>query len=136
MGAVIMNNLKQITEALERINKEVLNEDPYGSKKDLEDHVKHKRENPMLKDMSDDEFNHMGDYLYSLPVDNKNIFGYMTIRDGSTRYCKWDKRRRIFVCYTYNKDGKPITISSYIKNRKDYESQARKQSKGEIPKGK
>lgn len=46
-----MNNLKQITEALERINKEVLNEDPYGSKKDLEDQVKHKNENPMLKDM-------------------------------------------------------------------------------------
>ena len=66
---------------------------------------------------------------------DKNIFGYMTVKNGKTRYCKWDKRNRLFVCYEY-RNNIPTTVSSYMKSRKNYEAQASKQKHGEIPKGK
>lgn len=130
-----MNSLYQLTEAMDRKNKQILNEDPYGSKKELDAHLKHKNENPAYKNMSRKTYNKLGEYLYSELVDNKNIFGYVTSRNGKVRYCKWDKRSRIFICYEY-RNGKPVTISSYMKSRKTYETQAAKQKEGEIPEGK
>lgn len=112
-----------------------LDEDgPYSSKDELDIHLKHRDENASIADMSDEEFNCMGDYLYTKDVDNINIFGYKTIRNDDVRYCKWDKNTHIFICYDY-RDGKPYTVTCYKKNQQNYERGAKNQSKGEIPKG-
>ena len=130
-----MNNLRQLVEALDRINEGILNEDPYGTKQEMHDHLKHRDENPAYQNMPDKDFSKLGDYLYTLPVDNQDIFGYQTKKNGKIRYCKWDRRTKIFICYEYRK-GKPVTVSHYMKSQKKYEAQAAHQKKGEIPKGK
>lgn len=65
------------------------------------------------------------DKLALTPIDNINIFGYISNKNNSI--CKWDKKNRLFVVY-YMKDNKPIIKSFYRKGKSEYEKDRDKQA--------
>ena len=97
---------------------------------------KHKKEYP---EWTEEEYEKYAEELALKPVDNKNIFGYMS-KDKQDRiaYVKWDKDTELFTVYVY-KGNKPYTVTAFRKSKREYEGGKWDSNYGyvdEIPRGK
>lgn len=71
-------------------------------------------------DYSEEEYEKRADELSRTPIDNKNIFGYMSLtREGRTARCKYNRETGEFVVYAL-RDGIPYTITMYRKTWREY----------------
>ena len=128
-----MNILKNIAESIDATNKKIINEDPYKDIQHLNRHIKHKNEIDLK--LTDDEFNIYGDYLYTAPVDNKNILGFISCNEGVWGIAKYDVRNRLFIVYFFDENNKPFTRTTMRFGRDRYEKEKQKYYAGEVPKG-
>ena len=79
---------------------------------------KHQKEYP---EWTEDEYEKYAEELAYKPVDNKNIFGYISgDAQGREAYVKWDKNTELFTVYTY-RGNKPYTITAFRKSKREYE---------------
>lgn len=95
-------------------------EEEFTSKQNRQAHYsKHVEKNKEFQ-YSEEEYERRADELSRKKIDNKNIFGYVSMtRDGRTANCKYDKNAEEFVVYT-NKNDTPYTITMYRKNWREY----------------
>lgn len=71
-------------------------------------------------DLTIDEYERAAEELALTPIDNVNIFGYISETPaGKTAYCKYDKAKKYFTVYTYN-NFKPLTITMHKKEYYEY----------------
>lgn len=81
---------------------------------------KHKKECP---EWTEEECKKHAEDLTLKPVDNKNIFGYMSKdKQNEIAYVKWDKDAELFVVYNY-KENQPCIITSNRKSKREYEGE-------------
>ena len=82
---------------------------------------------------SPEEYEKRADQLSRTPVDNKKIFGYVSMtREGRTAYCKYNRETEEFVVYAL-RDNTPYTITMYRKNWREYTGDKAIEYFGEIP---
>lgn len=130
----VLDILKSLVEALERRNKQELIEGPpYKDEDSVNRHLKHLDE--IDPNLTVDEFNTYGDYLYTTPVDNKNVFGFISCNKGVYGVAKYDKRNRLFIVYDFDENGNPFTRTTMRFGKGRYEDEKRKYYAGEVPKG-
>lgn len=128
-----MNILKLINNGVENIGKKVLEEGPYKDEKHLDDHMKHKDQiDPSL---TRDKFNVYGDYLYTTPIDNKNIFGFISCSNGVYGVAKYDKKNRIFIVYDFDDNNKPFTRTTMRFGMDRYLKIKERDYVGDVPQG-
>ena len=108
-------NSESLKEAFEQLKK--IDEQAFKDKYKRKSHyIKH----PIKGINSEIKYEKEADKLALTPIDNINIFGYISNKNNSI--CKWDKKNRLFVIYTMDKNNKyPIIKSFYRKSRSDYE---------------
>ena len=87
-------------------------------------------------DYSEEEYEQRAELLAKSNIDNKKIFGYISItKDNKTAYCKYNKETQEFTVYTYRKD-EPYTITMYRKSWRDFMGDKAIEYFDEIPLGK
>lgn len=107
----------------------------FTSEQNLDIHYKkHVIREDDFGDITKEQYELLADLTQSKPVDNKNILGYISEKDGRLAYCKYDKSTGIFVVYYY-KNNKPLTITCYIKSWRKYNADKAIEYYDEIPKG-
>ena len=110
-------------------------EEEFTSQYNLENHYDKHVVKRKEYDVTPEEYEAIADKLQRTPIDNKNIFGYISEVDGKEAYVKWNKATEDFVVYTY-KNNIPYTISLYKKTYREYNSEMWDSYVGEIPTGK
>lgn len=97
-------------------------EEQFTSLKNKEKHYTKRQNQKQYTDITKDEYEDIADKLSRKSIDNKNIFGYVSLtKEGKTAFCKYDKNTQDFVVYTY-KDSKPYTITMYKKDWRQFNS--------------
>ena len=129
-----MNLIKLLSDHLASNTKRLLNEDPYRDTQHMKSHAeKHKSQiDPAL---TDDEFDIYGDYLYEAPIDNKNVFGFISCSDGVYGIAKYDKKNRLFIVYDFDENEKPFTRTTMRFGMGRYLQIKEKNYVGEVPSG-
>lgn len=98
-------------------------EEQFTSPKNKDTHYTKRQNQNQYTDITKDEYEAIADKLSKTPIDNKRVFGYMSItKEGKTAYCKYDKQTEDFVVYTI-KDSIPYTITMYKKSWRQYNSE-------------
>ena len=79
------------------------------------------------------EYEDIADKLSRKKIDNKNIFGYISItRENKTAYCKYNRATEDFVVYTL-RNNEPYTITMYKKDWRQYNADKAIEYFDEIP---
>lgn len=99
-------------------------------------YIKHVIDGKEFGDITEEEYEKLAESLQSSPVDNKNIFGYISDYKGNTSYCKYEKSTGIFVVYYYSNNNEPLTITCYMKLWRKYQMDKAIEYFDEIPQGK
>lgn len=106
----------------------------FTSKQNLDVH--YSRHGKEFGDITKEEYEQLADDLQRTPIDNKRIFGYMSIRDNREPvYNKYDKDTEIMVIYRY-RNSKPETITCFIRPWRKFNALKYVEYYDEIPEGK
>lgn len=108
----------------------------FSSKYNLRKHyIQHVKHDGLFGRISMKEYEQLADDLQKSPVDNVNVFGYVSNYDGRISYSKYDINTGIYVSYFY-KGSEPYIITCYILDKENkYFNREKKYKIGNIPKG-
>ena len=108
-------------------------EEEFTSPGNKKKHYNKRQRQGQYLNITADEYEDVADKLSRDKIDNKNIFGYISItRDNKTAYCKYNKATEDFVVYTL-RNNEPYTITMYKKDWRQYNADKAIEYFDEIP---
>ena len=108
-------------------------EEDFTSPRNKKKHYNKRLRQGQYLDITADEYEDVADKLSRKKIDNKTIFGYMSItRDNKTAQCKYNRATEDFVIYTI-RNNEPYSITMYKKNWRQYNADKAIEYFDEIP---
>ena len=90
------------------------------SEKNRQSHYNKRIKDEKQFDYSEEEYEKRADELSRSRIDNKNIFGYISLTiENKNAYCKYNKNTEEFVVYSL-RDGVPCDITMCRKTWREY----------------